>query len=70
MARQVHLLYVRVPAAYDYEKDMPSSYNPACMGFILAKRRSHRHRPEFNGLFEYEEYISLKRIDDANTEIV
>jgi hypothetical protein len=36
------------------------------VGFILAKLRFHRHRPEFNGLFEYEEYISLKGIDDPN----
>ncbi|EIW87058.1 ANTH-domain-containing protein [Coniophora puteana RWD-64-598 SS2] len=34
--------------------------------FILAKLRFHRFRPEFNGLFEYEEYISLKGIDDPN----
>lgn len=34
--------------------------------FILAKLRFHRIRPEFNGLFEYEEYISLKGIDDPN----
>ncbi|KIJ22116.1 hypothetical protein PAXINDRAFT_105954 [Paxillus involutus ATCC 200175] len=34
--------------------------------FILAKLRFHRLRPEFNGLFEYEEYISIKGIDDPN----
>lgn len=34
--------------------------------FILSKLRFHRLRPEFNGLFEYEEYISLKGIDDPN----
>ena len=34
--------------------------------FILAKLRFHRIRPEFNGLFEYEEYISLKGIHDPN----
>ncbi|KAK7695180.1 hypothetical protein QCA50_002370 [Cerrena zonata] len=34
--------------------------------FILAKLRYHRIRPEFNGLFEYEEYITLKGIDDPN----
>lgn len=34
--------------------------------FILAKLRYHRLRPEFNGLFEYEEYITLKGIDDPN----
>lgn len=36
------------------------------VAFILSKLRFHRHRPEFNGLFEYEEYISLKGIDDPN----
>ncbi|KZV98991.1 hypothetical protein EXIGLDRAFT_606377 [Exidia glandulosa HHB12029] len=36
------------------------------VSFILSKLRFHRHRPEFNGLFEYEEYISLKNIDDPN----
>ncbi|KAI6012504.1 ANTH domain-containing protein [Pisolithus orientalis] len=34
--------------------------------YILAKLRFHRIRPEFNGLFEYEEYISLKGIHDPN----
>ena len=34
--------------------------------FLLSKLRFHRHHPEFNGLFEYEEYISLKNIDDPN----
>ncbi|KAE9400571.1 ANTH-domain-containing protein [Gymnopus androsaceus JB14] len=34
--------------------------------FLLAKLRFHRLRPEFNGLFEYEEYITLKGIDDPN----
>jgi hypothetical protein len=38
----------------------------AYVNFILAKLRFHRHHPEFNGLFEYEEYISLKNIDDPN----
>lgn len=38
----------------------------AYVAFILSKLRFHRHRPEFNGLFEYEEYISLKGIDDPN----
>jgi len=28
--------------------------------------RFHRLRPEFNGLFEYEEYVTLKGIDDPN----
>ncbi|KZV74880.1 ANTH-domain-containing protein [Peniophora sp. CONT] len=34
--------------------------------FLLSKLRFHRLRPEFNGLFEYEEYITLKGIDDPN----
>lgn len=34
--------------------------------FILAKLKFHRIRPEFNGLFEYEEYVTLKGIDDPN----
>lgn len=46
-----------------------SGYGPLIrvyVQFILAKLRFHRLRPEFNGLFEYEEYISLKGIDDPN----
>ncbi|EGG07208.1 uncharacterized protein MELLADRAFT_85967 [Melampsora larici-populina 98AG31] len=38
----------------------------AYVSTILAKLRFHRQHPEFNGLFEYEEYISLKNIDDPN----
>lgn len=34
--------------------------------FLLAKLRFHRNHVEFNGLFEYEEYISLKSINDPN----
>jgi hypothetical protein len=34
--------------------------------FLLAKLRFHRQHTEFNGLFEYEEYISLKSINDPN----
>ncbi|KPI43305.1 Endocytosis protein end4 [Cyphellophora attinorum] len=34
--------------------------------FLLAKLTFHRQHPEFNGLFEYEEYISLKSINDPN----
>ncbi|KAI0052535.1 cytoskeleton assembly control protein [Auriscalpium vulgare] len=34
--------------------------------FLMAKLRFHRIRPEFNGLFEYEEYVTLKGIDDPN----
>ncbi|KAF8470120.1 ANTH domain-containing protein [Kalaharituber pfeilii] len=34
--------------------------------FLLSKLRFHRHHPEFNGTFEYEEYISLKTINDPN----
>ncbi|CAI6095165.1 unnamed protein product [Clonostachys chloroleuca] len=34
--------------------------------FILAKLSFHHSHPEFNGTFEYEEYISLKAINDPN----
>ncbi|KAK9457832.1 ANTH domain-containing protein [Dipodascopsis uninucleata] len=33
---------------------------------LLAKLRFHKEHPEFNGTFEYEEYISLKTINDPN----
>lgn len=36
------------------------------VAFLLSKLRFHRVRPEFNGLFEYEEYVTLKGIDDPN----
>ncbi|MBW0480733.1 hypothetical protein O181_020448 [Austropuccinia psidii MF-1] len=38
----------------------------AYVSTILAKLRFHLQHQEFNGLFEYEEYISLKNIDDPN----
>jgi hypothetical protein len=34
--------------------------------FLESKLNFHRNHPEFNGLFEYEEYISLKTINDPN----
>ncbi|KAK3336975.1 ANTH domain-containing protein [Cercophora scortea] len=34
--------------------------------YLLAKLSFHHQHPEFNGTFEYEEYISLKAIDDPN----
>lgn len=34
--------------------------------YLLAKLTFHRNHPEFNGTFEYEEYISLKSINDPN----
>ncbi|CAI7667759.1 unnamed protein product [Penicillium manginii] len=34
--------------------------------FLESKLQFHRNHPEFNGLFEYEEYISLKTINDPN----
>jgi len=34
--------------------------------YLIAKLRFHRNHPEFNGTFEYEEYISLKSINDPN----
>ncbi|KAI8369538.1 I/LWEQ domain-containing protein [Radiomyces spectabilis] len=33
---------------------------------LLHKLQYHRDHPEFNGTFDYEEYISLKNIDDPN----
>lgn len=38
----------------------------AYVQFLLSKLRFHRHHAEFNGLFEYEEYVSLRGIDDPN----
>ncbi|KIY51265.1 ANTH-domain-containing protein [Fistulina hepatica ATCC 64428] len=49
--------------------DGSRGYTPLIRGyvqFLLAKLRFHRLRPEFNGLFEYEEYVTLKGIDDPN----
>ncbi|KAF8481976.1 cytoskeleton assembly control protein [Russula ochroleuca] len=49
--------------------DGGKGYGPlirAYVQFLLAKLRFHRLRPEFNGLFEYEEYVTLKGIDDPN----
>lgn len=34
--------------------------------FLLAKLSFHQQHAEFNGTFEYEEYISLKAINDPN----
>lgn len=34
--------------------------------YLVSKLTFHRVHPEFNGLFEYEEYISLKSINDPN----
>lgn len=34
--------------------------------FLLAKLSFHQQHPEFNGIFEYEEYVSLKAINDPN----
>lgn len=36
------------------------------VNFLLAKLSFHQQHPEFNGTFEYEEYISLKSINDPN----
>ncbi|GAA6037865.1 hypothetical protein JCM8097_005078 [Rhodosporidiobolus ruineniae] len=38
----------------------------AYVKLILAKLKFHRHHTAFNGLFEYEEYIALRGIDDPN----
>ncbi|TDZ31432.1 Endocytosis protein end4 [Colletotrichum spinosum] len=34
--------------------------------YLLAKLAFHQQHPEFNGTFEYEEYLSLKAINDPN----
>jgi hypothetical protein len=34
--------------------------------FLRAKLQFHKHHTEFNGLFEYEEYVSLKTTNDPN----
>ncbi|KAK4540614.1 hypothetical protein LTR36_009044 [Oleoguttula mirabilis] len=34
--------------------------------YLVSKLGFHRNHPEFNGLFEYEEYITLKSINDPN----
>ncbi|KAL2150019.1 hypothetical protein VTH82DRAFT_7695 [Thermothelomyces myriococcoides] len=34
--------------------------------YLLAKLSFHKQHPEFNGTFEYEEYISLKATNDPN----
>ncbi|KAL3301955.1 cytoskeleton assembly control protein sla2 [Colletotrichum asianum] len=34
--------------------------------YLLAKLSFHQQHPEFNGTFEYEEYLSLKAINDPN----
>ena len=34
--------------------------------YLVSKLGFHRNHPEFNGTFEYEEYISLKSINDPN----
>ncbi|GAA6005415.1 Sla2p [Rhodotorula paludigena] len=38
----------------------------AYVKLILAKLKFHKHHTAFNGLFEYEEYIALRGIDDPN----
>ena len=34
--------------------------------YILQKLDFHRNNPGFNGTFEYEEYISLRAVNDPN----
>ncbi|KAG0278445.1 sla2 Src-like adaptor 2 [Linnemannia exigua] len=38
----------------------------AYVDFLHSKLRYHKNHPEFNGTFDYNEYISLKGIDDPN----
>src|SRR5438045_9508308 len=57
-------IYCRVANHSSY-----SGYAPLIreyVDFLLAKLAFHRQHPEFNGTFEYEEYISLKSINDPN----
>jgi huntingtin-interacting protein 1-related protein len=65
------MMVAKVPLFHvnDVTLTIPSGYGPlirAYVQFLLAKLRFHRLRPEFNGLFEYEEYVTLKGIDDPN----
>jgi huntingtin-interacting protein 1-related protein len=44
-------------------------YSPLIQDYIyylLSKLAFHRTHPEFNGTFEYEEYMALKSINDPN----
>lgn len=36
------------------------------VAYLLAKLDFHQQHPEFNGTFEYEEYLSLRAINDPN----
>ncbi|EEB05154.2 huntingtin-interacting protein [Schizosaccharomyces japonicus yFS275] len=36
------------------------------VSYLLDKLAFHKQYPEFNGTFEYKEYISLRRVDDPN----
>lgn len=48
---------------------MRGNYSPLIQEYIfylVSKLGFHRSHPEFNGTFEYEEYISLKSINDPN----
>ncbi|ORX82233.1 ANTH-domain-containing protein [Basidiobolus meristosporus CBS 931.73] len=38
----------------------------AYVDFIIAKLEYHRLHPEFNGNFDYEDYVSVKGVDDPN----
>ncbi|KAJ1676578.1 sla2 Src-like adaptor 2, partial [Spiromyces aspiralis] len=38
----------------------------AYVNFLLAKLEYHRLHPEFNGSFDYDEYVSLKTTNDPN----
>ncbi|KAI1305583.1 sla2 Src-like adaptor 2 [Mortierella claussenii] len=38
----------------------------AYVDFLHSKLRYHSNHPEFNGTFDYNEYVSLKGIDDPN----
>lgn len=51
------------------QMDGRGNYSPLIQEYIfylVSKLSFHRNHPEFNGTFEYEEYISLKSINDPN----
>lgn len=67
---QQHTVWLET-AARMAESTAPGSNNyvpliHAYVRLIIAKLRFHGTHREFNGLFEYEEYISLKNIDNPD----
>lgn len=66
---QAHTGWVESLARGSVGGDGMRGYGPLISDYVfylLAKLNFHRNHPEFNGTFEYEEYISLKSINDPN----